>query len=81
MTKRSDNPPTIRVKPHSYQPSKAEREATIRFNATPDQIIRAAVTPVRIVEDPDAWTRISAARSEGTDRIDFIAAVKRSDAI
>ena len=46
--------PTIRVKPHSYQPSKAEREAPIRINATPEQIARAVVTPVRIIEDPDA---------------------------
>ena len=46
--------PTIRVKPHSYQPSKAEREAPIRVNATPDQIAKAAVTPVRIIEDQDA---------------------------
>ncbi len=48
------NRPTVRVKPHSYQPSKAEREAPIRINATPDQIAKAAVTPVRILEDPDA---------------------------
>ena len=47
-------PPTVRVKPHSYQPSKAEREAPIRINATPDQIAKAAVSPVNIVEDPDA---------------------------
>ena len=45
---------TIRVKPHSYQPSKAELEAPINLNATPEQIARAAVTPVRIIEDPDA---------------------------
>ena len=46
--------PTIRVKPHSYQPSKAERDEPINLNATPDQIALAAVTPVRIIEDPDA---------------------------
>ena len=54
MTKTPTGRPTIRVKPHSYQPSKAEREAPIRINATPDQIVKAAVTPVNIVEDPDA---------------------------
>ena len=48
------NRPTVRVKPHSYQPSKAEREDPIRIDATPDQIAKAAVTPVRIIEDPDA---------------------------
>ena len=47
-------PPTIRVKPHSYQPSKAELEEPIRINATPKQLAKFAVTPVRIVEDPDA---------------------------
>ena len=46
--------PTIRVKHHSYQPSKADLEAQIRINATPEQLARAAVTPVRIIEDPDA---------------------------
>ena len=54
MTKPTTDRPTIRVKPHSYQPSKAEREALIRINATPEQIARAVVTPVRIIEDPDA---------------------------
>ena len=47
-------PPVVRVKPHDYQPSKAELEAPIRINATPEQIAKAAVTPVRIVEDHDA---------------------------
>ena len=46
--------PTIRLKPHSHQPSKAELEAPINLNATPEQMARAAVTPVRIIEDPDA---------------------------
>ena len=46
--------PTVRVKPHSYQPSKAELDEPIRIDATPQQIAKAVVTPVRIVEDPDA---------------------------
>ena len=54
MTQKDRTLPAIRVKPHSYQPSKAEREATIHLNATPQQIAKAAVTPVRIIEDPDA---------------------------
>ena len=41
---------TIRVKSHSYQSSKAEREEPIRFDATPTELARAAVTPVRIIE-------------------------------
>ena len=54
MTKPPTDRPTVRVKPHSYQPSKTELEAPIRINATPEQIAKAAVTPVRIIEDPDA---------------------------
>ena len=53
-TPKTPDRPTVRVKPHSYQPSKAERDAPIRINATPDQIVKAAVTSVRIIEDPDA---------------------------
>ena len=51
MTRPTTDRPTIRVRPHSYQPSKSEREALIRVNATPDQIAKAAVTPVRIIEE------------------------------
>ena len=47
-------PQVVRVKPHAYQPSKAEHEEPIRINATPQQLAKAVVTPVRIVEDPDA---------------------------
>ena len=44
----------VRVKPHTYQPSKAELEEPIRINATPKQLAKAAVTSVRIIEDHDA---------------------------
>ena len=50
----SKNVPVIRVKPHAYQPSKAELEEPIHIDATPQQLAKAAVTPIRIVEDPDA---------------------------
>ena len=49
----SKNVPVIRVKPHAYQPSKAELEEPIHINATPKQLATAVVTPVRIVEDLD----------------------------
>ena len=42
------------MKPHSYQPSKAELEESIRIDATPEQLAKAVVTPVRIVDDSDA---------------------------
>lgn len=45
--------PVVRVKPHSYQPSKAELEEPIRLpqGTTPEDLARAAVTPVTVVEE------------------------------
>ncbi len=63
MAKRrpTDRPrPTVRVKPHSYQPSKAELDEPIILRKTDgsqptfEEVTRAIVTPVRIIEDPDA---------------------------
>ena len=59
MPKR-DTRPTIRVKPYSYQPSKAELEEPVVLRnpdgsqPTFEEVTRAIVTPVRIIEDPDA---------------------------
>ena len=44
----------VRVKPHSYQPSKAELEEDVKINTTPDALARALLRPVKVVEDPDA---------------------------
>lgn len=44
----------VRVKPHSYQPSKAELEEPVRIDATPDELAEAVLRPVRMTEDPDA---------------------------
>ena len=52
----TDRPlPTIRVKPNSYQPSKAEMEEQIRLPAgtTPQRLALAVVTPIRIIKDPE----------------------------
>ena len=52
--------PTVRVKPHSYQPSKAELEEDIVIRKadgtvpTPEELARVALRPMNIVEDPDA---------------------------
>ena len=56
MTKPDTDRPTIRVKPHSYQPSKAELEEPIRLptGTTAKQLATTAMIPVRIIEDPDA---------------------------
>ncbi|MDE0174310.1 MAG: hypothetical protein OYH76_17995 [Defluviicoccus sp.] len=45
---------TVRVKPHSYQPSKAELEEPVKIDATPEELAAAVLRPVRIVEDSDA---------------------------
>ncbi len=37
---------TIRVKPHTYQPSKAELEADLHIDATPEELRQAWVRPV-----------------------------------
>ena len=39
-------PATIRVKPHTYQPSKAELEADLHIDATPEELRQALVRPV-----------------------------------
>ena len=53
-------PRTVRVKPHTYQPSKAELEklVTIRkpdgSTPTPEELARIALRPMKIAEDPEA---------------------------
>ena len=47
-------PVAVRVKPHSYQPSKAEMDEPVKIEATLEQLARAVLRPVRIVEDPNA---------------------------
>ena len=50
----------VRVKPHRYQPSKAELEAPIDLRKpdgtqpTVDEVVTAAFGPVEIIEDSDA---------------------------
>lgn len=51
---------TVRVKPMSYQPTKAEREAPIDIRKpdgtrpTVDELVDAVLAPVEIIEDPNA---------------------------
>lgn len=47
-------PATVRLKPASYQPSKAELDEPVKIDATPEQLARAVLRPVKIVRDPDA---------------------------
>lgn len=50
----------VRVRPHRYQPTKAEMEEPIDLRKpdgtrpTVDEVVAAAFGPVKIVEDPDA---------------------------
>lgn len=46
--------PVIRVKPSTYQPSRAELREDVRIDATPDELARALGRKVRVVPDPDA---------------------------
>ncbi|MCY4462720.1 MAG: hypothetical protein OXC26_20335 [Albidovulum sp.] len=52
--------PTVRVKPHSYQPSKAELEEPFVVRKRdgsipmPGELVRTALRPMNVIEDPDA---------------------------
>ena len=46
--------PVVRVKPYSYQPSKKELEEDVRVDATPEELARAILRPVKVVEDTNA---------------------------
>ena len=43
--------PAVRLKPSSYQPSKAEMEEDIGIDTTPEDLLRAVVCDVRIEYD------------------------------
>ena len=55
-----DDKPTVRVKPHSYQPSKAELEEPVVIRKadgtapSPEEVARVALRPMNIVENPEA---------------------------
>ena len=46
--------PEVLVKPHSYQPRKAEMDEPVKIDATPDELARAVLTQVKVVQDEDA---------------------------
>ena len=43
-----DDKPIVRLRPSSYQPSKAELEEEVRIDATPQELLRAVVRDVKI---------------------------------
>lgn len=59
MTKETREPREIerrevRVKPQTYQPTKAELDEEFHIDASPEDVIRAAFHPARVIEDPEA---------------------------
>ena len=56
----TDDKPTVRMKPHTYQPSKAELEEPVVIRMpdgsipTPEELARVALRPMKIIEDPEA---------------------------
>ena len=58
MTK-TEKRPEVRVKPHSYQPSKSEIEQPFVIQRadgtvpTPGEIVRGALRPMKVIEDSD----------------------------
>ncbi len=45
--------PVVRLKPSSYQPSKAELEEKIVIDGEPEEIARALLQQVKIVTEPE----------------------------
>ena len=52
--KQLDQPRDVRLKPSSYQPSKAELEENVKIDATPDALAHALLRPVKVIKDRDA---------------------------
>ncbi len=46
--------PEVRIKPSSYQPTKAELEEVVSFDTTPEEFLRRVPRPMKIVRDPNA---------------------------
>ena len=44
----ADKKPDLWVRPMTYQPKKAEKEADMSINASPDQIAAAVMRPVNV---------------------------------
>ena len=51
------DPPVVEVKPHTCQPSKAELEADMSIDATPEDVARAVMKQVMVKEIKDEKDR------------------------
>lgn len=47
-TRADKEKPVVRLRPSTYQPTKAELEEDVRIDATPEELARAVGTQVRI---------------------------------
>ena len=54
MPKDDSERPVVRIKQHTYQPSKAELDEPVKIDATPDELARAVLNRVKVVQDKDA---------------------------
>ena len=45
--------PEVRIKPREYQPRKTELDEPVKIDATPDALVRAVLTQIKVVRDPD----------------------------
>ena len=51
---KTDKTREVRVKPHDYQPSKAELETKIHIPTTPEKLARAVLQQVKVVETTES---------------------------
>ncbi|MDE0694313.1 MAG: hypothetical protein OXH76_00580 [Boseongicola sp.] len=54
LRKELEEPRTVHVRSHSYQPKLAEKLEAFRINATPEELADAVLRPVRVIEDQEA---------------------------
>ena len=50
----TDDRPVVRVKPSTYQPTRAELREDVSIDVTPEELARAVLRPVKVVRDPEA---------------------------
>lgn len=53
MKKKLPEPDKVKVRPASYQPTKAEKEQRWRIKATPEEVAKRLLRPVRLEPSDD----------------------------
>ena len=54
MSTKEKDAPVVRLKRFGHQPTKAELEEDVSIDATPEELARAVLTPVRVEYAEDA---------------------------